>query len=68
MFLRFIPKLIQEEYNRKLIEKVTEQEILEVLHQMNSDTAPGPDSFLAHLYILFWNIIKIDLVHMIQYV
>jgi len=63
-----IPKIIGIEDNEKLTKKVTEEEILGALQQMNPDKALGPDGFSTHFYLVSWHIIKHDLVRMIQYV
>jgi hypothetical protein len=66
--LHNIPTLITQEDNESLIQSVTEAEVLGALQQMNLDKAPGPDGFTVHFYLLCWNIVKRDLVRMVQYV
>jgi len=63
-----IPTLITQEDNESLIQPITEAEVLGELQQMNLDKAPGLDGLTTHFYLLCWNIVKRDLVRMVQYV
>jgi len=48
--LSVVPKLINNDINRNLLEEVSQQEIKEVLDQMHPDKAPGPDGFTARFF------------------
>jgi hypothetical protein len=64
--LSLIPKLIKEDINNSLTKEVTQHEIKEALDQMNPDKAPGSDGFTARFYQQSWDIIKLDLMKLIQ--
>jgi hypothetical protein len=63
-----IPNIIIMIDNEVLFQKVTEEEILGVLQQMNLDKATRSDGFSSHFYLIYWHIIKQYLVRMVQYV
>ena len=43
-----------------------EQEIIDVIWDMESDKAPGPDGFSFHFYRVCWKVIKKDLLRMLK--
>jgi len=45
---------------------VTEQEISEVLKEMKNGKAPGPDGFNVGFFKVYWNIVKRDIVKIVQ--
>ena len=55
-----IPQVTETE-NEILISAFTEIEVKEAVFQMEHNKAPGPDSFPAEFYQVFWEIIKEDL-------
>ena len=55
-----IPQVTETE-NEILISAFTEMEVKEAVFQMEHNKAPGPDSFPAEFYQVFWEIIKEDL-------
>ena len=64
-FLSNIPSIVSPEGNAGLTKPFSENEILEVIWVMELDKAPGSDGFSFHFYRACWNIIKIDLIHMV---
>jgi len=64
----FIPTLVTKSENEELIKRVSKEETLSSLAQFDPDKDPGPDGSMVHFYKKCWNIIKHDLVRMIQYV
>ena len=79
LFLKAFPKLkklltllshmsylVSEENNVSLMKSFTEEEIRNVVWDMESDKAPGPDGFYFHFYKVCWNIIKTDLLIMVK--
>lgn len=65
-FLAHISILVNTEDNNTLLKPFSEEEISKIVWSMDSDKAPGPNGFSIHFYILCWDIIKIDLLRMIQ--
>eukprot|EP00253_Pinus_taeda_P018012 PITA_18012 len=65
-FLSNIPLLVSLEDNSVLINPITEEEIIKVIWNMDSDKAPRPDGFTIHFYKTCWDIIKMDLLKMIK--
>lgn len=45
---------------------VSEEEIINIVWSMEPDKSPGPDGFSIHFYRICWEIIKIDLMRMVQ--
>ena len=43
-----------------------EQEIIDVIWSMKSDSAPGLDGFSIHCYRIYWTIIRKDLLRMVK--
>jgi len=64
--LSHIPHLITHEDNQALLKPLSEEEIIKVIWAMESDKALGPDGFTIDFYKVCWDIIKIDLLKMIQ--
>ena len=64
-FLSNIPSIVSPEGNVGLMKPFTKNEILEVIWEMGSNKAPGPDGFSFHFYRACWNIIKIDLIRIV---
>ena len=59
-----VPKLINEDENRRMTAPITSEEIGKALQGMNPDKAPGPNGFMARFYIACWDIIQKYLVKM----
>jgi hypothetical protein len=63
-----IPQIINQQYNKYLLDPLEESKILKFIQQMGPDKASGPDGFSTHFYKIYWNTIKFDLVGMVRYV
>ena len=50
-----------------LEQEFSEEEVQHVMHQMQSDKAPGPDGFIGVFYKSCWNIIKQDILAAVNY-
>jgi hypothetical protein len=66
-FMEHIPRIITDQDNQDLIKKITEEEVREVVFHFDPDKAPGPDGFTFHFYRQCWEIVKKDLLRMINY-
>ena len=64
--LSVVPKLINEDDNRRMTAPITSEEISKSLQGMNPDKSPGPDGFTARFYIACWDIIQNDLVKLVR--
>ena len=58
-----VPQLTAND-NDILVAPFSEKEVFEAIAQMKSNSAPGPDGFLAEFYKKCWHIIKGDLLPM----
>lgn len=56
-----IPKLLGMEENDKLKEKVSKEEVKNVVFSMKDFKAPSLDGFLLAFFQHFWEVIKIEL-------
>eukprot|EP00253_Pinus_taeda_P036029 PITA_36029 len=65
-FLTNIPQLVSSNDNDTLLSLATEEEISNIVWSMEPDKAPGPDGFSIHFYRICWEIIKADLLRMVQ--
>eukprot|EP00253_Pinus_taeda_P030079 PITA_30079 len=65
-FTTHIPKLVTKEDNDNLNRPVTEKEVSEVLKEMQNGKAPGPDGFNVDFYKFCWNIVKKDIVRVVE--
>ena len=61
-----MPSLVSEENNVNLMNPFSEEEINNVVWDMESDKAPGPDGFSFHFYKVCWTIIKTDLLRTVK--
>ena len=64
-FLSNILSIVNPEGNAGLMKPFSENEILEVIWEMESNKAPSSDGFSFHFYRACWNINKIDLIRMV---
>eukprot|EP00253_Pinus_taeda_P009522 PITA_09522 len=63
---RHIPRLVSREDNFNLNRRVIEEEINEVLKEMQNGKAPGPNGFNVDFFKACWNIIKQDILNVIE--
>eukprot|EP00253_Pinus_taeda_P030506 PITA_30506 len=65
-FLINIPQLVSLEDNESLIRPASEEEIINIAWSMEPDKSPGLDGFSIHFSRICWEIIKIDLMRIVQ--
>ncbi|XP_049348976.1 uncharacterized protein LOC125813531 [Solanum verrucosum] len=65
--LQYLPTLVTPEQNQKLQEMPTLEELKQVVFAMNPNSAPGPDGIGGKFYQACWNIIKEDLLAVVQH-
>lgn len=63
---RHIPKLVSREDNFNLNRPVTKEEVSEVLNNMQNGKAPGPDGFNVDFFKSGWNIVKQDIMNVVE--
>lgn len=56
-----IPKIITDDQNQMLNEKIKLEEVFQALNQLPSSKAPGPDGFPADFYKKCWHILGQEL-------
>ena len=65
-FTKHIPKLVSREDNCNLNRSVTEKEVSEVLKEMQNGKAPGPDGFNVDFFKACWNVVKHDMLKVVE--
>ncbi|XP_026378164.1 uncharacterized protein LOC113272560 [Papaver somniferum] len=65
--LEVIPKVINKDDERMLNVLPEEEDIKKIIFEMDPESAPGPDGFSCIFYRSCWDIIKQDLVAVIQF-
>lgn len=65
-FTNHIPKLVTREDNDNINIPVTKKEVSEVLKEMKNGKAPGPDGFNVDFFKFWWNIVKGDIVRVVE--
>jgi len=63
---RHIPRLVSREDNFNLNGPVTKEEVSEVLKEMQNGKAPGPDGFNVDFFKACWNIVKQDILNVVE--
>ena len=61
-----IPKLVSREDNFNLNKPVTEEEVSEVIKDMQNGKAPRPDGFNVDFFKGCWNIVKQDILNVVE--
>lgn len=64
--LEVIPKIITDEQNQNLNERIKLEEVFQALNQLPSGKAPGPDGFLADFFKKCWHILGQDLAEALE--
>lgn len=64
--LACIPPLVSREMNEQLMGPILLEELERIVFHMRKGKAPGPDGFLVGFFQEFWDIIKLDLLEVIQ--
>jgi len=65
--LEHIPLRITTKDNELLTQQISEEDILQAIRSLDQDKALGPDGFSIIFYKHFWNLIKYDLRHILNY-
>lgn len=65
-FSKHIPKLVSREDNCNLRRPILEKEVSEVLKEMQNGKDLGPDGFNVDFFKVCWNIIKKDIVRVVE--
>ena len=63
---RCIPKLVSREDSFNLNRPIEEEEVSEVLKDMQNGKAPGPDGFNVDFFKACWNIVKQDILNVVE--
>lgn len=64
--LNCIPPLVSDEMNDALVRPILLSELEEVVFHMKKGKAPGPNGFPIEFFQEFWEIIKFDLLEVVQ--
>lgn len=65
-FTKHTPKLVSKEDNSNLNRSLIEKEVSEVLKEMQNGKAPGPDGFNVDFLKACWNIVKNDILEVVE--
>ncbi len=57
---------MSREDNFNLNRPVSEGELSEVLKDMQNGKAPGPDGFIVNFFKAYWNIVKHDILNVVE--
>ena len=63
---RLIPPSVTREDNEMLVKPVTLQEVEEAVNQMALGKAPGPDGFTSNFFHYFWDMVKEEVVEIVE--
>eukprot|EP00253_Pinus_taeda_P009910 PITA_09910 len=63
---RHIPRLVSREDNLNLNRPMSEEEVSEVLKEMQTGKASGPDGFNVDFFKACWNIVKHDILNVVE--
>jgi hypothetical protein len=66
--LQNILTIISQSENDSLTREIIKEDILKAIWDLAPKKSPGPNGFSIHFYKECYNIIKFDLIHMLQYV
>lgn len=66
LILGSIPNLVTREMNESLLRPIPLSKLEAVVFQMKRGKAPGPDGFPAKFFQEFWEVIKLDLLAVVQ--
>ena len=61
-----IPKEVTRENNEMLTKPVAMQEVEEVVNQMALGKSPGPDGFTIHFFHHYWNLLKDEVLEIVE--
>lgn len=60
------PQMFVDEQNDCLFQPITEEELLETMKSFKKDKCPGPDGWTIEFFIHFFDLIKQDLLRMVE--
>ena len=61
-----IPRLVTGENNEMLIKPIRMWEVEEAVNQMALGKAPGPDGFTTNFFHLLWDLVKEDVLNIVE--
>ena len=64
--IRNIPKLVSADQNKLLLKPVDMKELEEAVNQMANGKAPGPDGFTKNFFHEFWDLMKEDILEIVE--
>jgi len=65
-FTQYIPQLVTKEDNHNLSRPVSKEEVSEVINEMQSGKAPGPDGFDVDFFKAYWETVKHDILEVVE--
>ena len=65
-FTQYIPKVVTREDNHNLNRPVSEEEVSEVINEMQSGKAPGPNGFNVDFFKAYWETVKQDILEVVE--
>ena len=63
---KLIPTSVTREDNEMLVKPVSMQEVEEAVNQMALGKAPGPDGFTSNFFHYFWDMVKEEVVEIVE--
>jgi hypothetical protein len=63
---QYFPRFANDEDNRMLMEKVTDEELKEVIRSFQKDKIPGPDGWTIEFFLGFYDLLGHDLINMVE--
>ena len=64
--IRLIPRLVTVENNEMLNKSIGMQEVEEAVNQMALGKAPGPDGFTSNFFHFLWDLVKKDVLNIVE--
>ena len=61
-----VPRVVTSENNEMLTKPIEMQEVEEAVNQMALGKAPGPDGFTTNFFHHFWNLVKEDMLAIVE--
>ena len=61
-----IPRVITREDNEMLVKPISMQEVEEAVSQMAQGKAPGPEGFTTNFFHFFWDMIKDEVLEIVE--
>ena len=63
---QYFPRFTNEEDNRMLMEKVTLEELKDVMNSFQKDKSPGPDGWTIEFFLGFFDFIGQDILSLVE--